>query len=353
MNDDIKHPFLSILIPTYNRSSFLKKCLLRIQGSFKEILNKGIGIEIVVLNNGSNDDTDKVLQQFEDIMSLKILNEKDNIDFLGFLKCISNASGEYCWLLGDDDFLVNGVNDLLLFLKEKDPDILLLNHYFYTFEDNRINYIMKDKQKFLFKKSKECYTSYKDYILNVRHNNAFFTHIAPVIFRREQWNLNCSPESVERHLQSHSIHIYVFLSILKNSKRICFFQKPQVVLRAGAPSEFLMMEEGRYQRFSMDVQYFTDMFRDVFSEEDLVRHFKNVMLKKSVLVLLLGTKLRCRFSHHFYLKLLRLLYTNYKSHPFFWYGIIPVVLIPRIIFLVAYRLIFRKSAVKEEAEHTS
>lgn len=349
MNDDIKHPFLSVLIPTYNRSSFLKQCLSSIQESFKEVLNENLPIEIIVLNNGSTDNTNEVLQQFEDIIHLKILYEKDNIDFLGFLKCISHARGKYCWLLGDDDFLIDGVKDLLLFLKEADPDILLLNHYFYTFENNEINYIMKGKQGFLFKKSKECYTSYKNYILNVRHNNAFFTHIAPVIFKKKEWDLNCSPESVERHLQSHSIHIYVFLSVLKNSKRICFFRKPQVVLRAGAPSEFLMTEEGQYQRFLMDVQYFTNMFKDVFNEEILVRHFKDVMLKKSVLILLFGTKLRCRFSRHFYLKLLKLLYSNYKTHFFFWYGIIPLLLTPRIIFSLSYKLYFLKSAVKQEA----
>jgi hypothetical protein len=212
---------------------------------------------------------------------------------------------------------------------------------------------MKNQKGFLFKKSKECYTSYEDYILNVRHNNAFFTHIAPVIFRKKQWDLNYSSEAVERHFQSYSAHIYVFLSILKNSKKVCFFRKPKVVLRVGAPIDALLTEKYRYYRFVMAVEYFTNMFTDVFSERKLIRHFRDVILRKDILFLLFGTKLHCRFSHRFYLKLLKLLYTNYGTHLFFWYGVIPALLTPRIIFLMLYKFIFRKSAVKEEAEHTS
>jgi abequosyltransferase len=352
MNES-QNPFLSILITTYNRSFFLRQCLSSINESLKEFLSEG-NIELIALNNGSRDDTHEVLQLFEQEMPLKVLYEKDNISFVpGILKCISLAKGKYCWFLGDDDFLIDDMKDLFLFLRKADPDILLLNHLFYMFENNKLNYLMKDKQEFLFKKSKLFYDSYKDYILNVRHNNAFFTHIAPIIFKKEQWDIYFSSELVQRHFQSHSIHIYIFLSILKNSKKICFFRKPRVVLRVGASPSLWLTEDGRYDRFLMDVRYFTDMFKDVFSEKELIRHFKDVILKKDVLTLLLGTKLRCEFSSHFYLKLLKLLYTNYRTHPFFWYGIIPALLTPRIIFLMLYKFIFRKSAIKEEVKHSS
>ena len=234
MYENKKNPFLSILITTYNRSFFLKQCLSSIFETLKDSITEG-NVEIIVLNNGSIDDTYDVLKQFEHIMPLQILYEKNNISFVpGILKCISHAKGKYCWFLGDDDFLTDGVKDLINFLQEEDPDILLLNHYFYTFEDNKINYLMSGKHRFLFKKTEVYYKSYQDYILNVRHNNAFFTHIAPIIFKKEQWDLNFSSKSLERHLQSHSIHIYVFLSILKNSKKICFFRNQTVVLRVGA-----------------------------------------------------------------------------------------------------------------------
>jgi len=336
MNES-QNPFLSILITTYNRSFFLRQCLSSINESLKEFLSEG-NIELIALNNGSTDETLEVLQLFEQKMPLTLLYEKDNISFVpGILKCISHAKGKYCWFLGDDDFLMNGIEDLIIFLREADPDILLLNHFFYTFENSKINYLMKDKQKFLFKKSKPFYDSYEDYILDVRHNNAFFTHIAPVIFKKEEWDIYFSSELVKRHFQSHSIHIYIFLSILKNSKKICFFRKQQVVLRVGASPPIWLTEEGRYDRFLMDVQYFTDMFREVFTDKKLVRHFKDVMLKNSILILLFGTKVRCRFSFHFYPKLLKLLYSHYKTHPFFWYGIIPVFLTPRIIFSLLYK----------------
>jgi hypothetical protein len=192
------------------------------------------------------------------------------------------------------------------------------------------------------KKPKDYYATYGDYILSARHNNAFFTHIAPVIFRRDLWYQHFSTETMERCARSHSPHTHVLLSLLKYSKRICYFREQALTLCFGAPQEnnrgeWTLTEEGRYYRFEMDIIFFTDIFTDIFKERKLVRHFVDVMLRRSVLVLLLGSKIRGNFSSAFYIKLFRLLYRHYKTHPFFWYGIIPVFLTPRIIFSLLYK----------------
>lgn len=99
---------LSILIPTYNRSLFLKKNL--------EILishiNKGNfinEIEFVISNNNSTDNTDAVLSEFKkqhtDIQ-LRYYLQKKNIGLENnALFVLKEAKGNFVMFLGDDDYV--------------------------------------------------------------------------------------------------------------------------------------------------------------------------------------------------------------------------------------------------------
>ena len=63
-------PFISIIIPTYNHANFLKK-------SLQSVLDqKYHNWEIIVIDNGSTDDTDQVIINLNDnrIKLLKINN---------------------------------------------------------------------------------------------------------------------------------------------------------------------------------------------------------------------------------------------------------------------------------------
>jgi glycosyltransferase involved in cell wall biosynthesis len=341
-------PLLSILITTYNRSFFLRQCLESIKTS---LLNSRYfsNVEIVLLNNGCTDDTIKIIDQFKDVLPLKVFQEISTIGFVnGVLKCIDSAKGCYCWFLGDDDYIALDNLDILIDYIEKNiPDILLLNHYFYIFRDGKMTFLKKDNNGYLMRNPKDCYADYSDYILAARHNNAFFTHIAPVIFKRILWHRYFSMEAMEKHDRSHSPHTHVLLSLLKNSRNICYFPKQALALCFGAPQEnnrgeWTLTEEGRYTLFEMSVIFLPNIFMDVFKEKNLVRHFTDIMLKNNVLVILLGSKVRGNFPSAFYIKLFRLLYRHYKTHPFFWYGIMPVFLTPKFIFLWLYRLFINK-----------
>lgn len=334
-------PFLSILITTYNRSSSLRECLESIEKSLdhSSYLDR---IEIIVFNNGCTDNTAEILRSFEDILPLRVFQTEKNIGFInGLLKSIEPATGRYCWFLGDDDYIaIDNLNELVNFVEVTFPDILLVNHYSYIFENGKKKFLLKDNNKYLMKKSKTCYDDYREYILNARHPSAFFGHIAPVIFRRELWLGSFSKEAVEKHSRSYSSHVYVFLSILKNAKRICYFRKQTLALGFGMPTD-IFEEAPRYYRFQMNAEFFPDMFRDVFQEGDLLWHYMDVMLRNIIVVLLLGSKVRCDFSFKFYVRLSRLLYRHYKSHSFFWYGIVPLIVIPRVFFVTLYKLFMR------------
>lgn len=85
----------SILIPTYNRAKFLKQAISSILAqTFQEY-------ELIIANDGSTDDTEKLLDSYKDrIISLNLVNG-------GAQKALNAAAelsnGEYLAFLDDDD----------------------------------------------------------------------------------------------------------------------------------------------------------------------------------------------------------------------------------------------------------
>ncbi|TXE02130.1 glycosyltransferase family 2 protein [Algoriphagus aquimarinus] len=101
---------LSILIPTYNRSEYLKKNL--------ELLNHYIHqenfsnqIEIVVSNNNSSDNTEEMILEFKKNhpkLQLYYHFQRENIGLeKNALFVLKEATGEFVMYLGDDDYLDN------------------------------------------------------------------------------------------------------------------------------------------------------------------------------------------------------------------------------------------------------
>jgi glycosyltransferase involved in cell wall biosynthesis len=59
--------FFSIIIPTYNRSSSLKRCLTSL------VNQKFSDFEVIVCDDGSTDDTQNVITDFKDVLNIKYL----------------------------------------------------------------------------------------------------------------------------------------------------------------------------------------------------------------------------------------------------------------------------------------
>lgn len=102
MNNTI---FLSICIPTYNRSNYLKKCLESIisQDSYNTK-----DIEILISDNASPDNTQEVVKSFQDkFPNIRYIKNDTNLGAeRNILNLLNNFQGEYFFLLTDDDILL-------------------------------------------------------------------------------------------------------------------------------------------------------------------------------------------------------------------------------------------------------
>jgi|ERR1019366_3514838 glycosyltransferase involved in cell wall biosynthesis len=95
-------PKLSIIVPTFNSSTYIERCLqsIRIQ-TFRDY-------EIILQDGASSDDTIRIAAGFRNAspgMDIKLFSEKDNGPYDAMNKGCRRASGEWLYFLGSDDEL--------------------------------------------------------------------------------------------------------------------------------------------------------------------------------------------------------------------------------------------------------
>jgi abequosyltransferase len=116
-------PKLSVCIATFNRGSFIGETLESI------CRQKEAGVEIIVVDGASPDQTREVVAPYlSQYPELHYFREETNsgVD-ADYDKAVSYATGEYCWLMTDDDVLTHGAITRLLKVIEKRYDLIVVN----------------------------------------------------------------------------------------------------------------------------------------------------------------------------------------------------------------------------------
>ena len=107
-------PIISVIIPTYNQSEFLGRCLRSI---LDQIIPKE-EYEIIVINDGSNDKTSKVLKIYEKEISIVENKENKGLPY-SINKGIKRSKGRFVVRLDSDDYVnTNFLYILKIFLIE-------------------------------------------------------------------------------------------------------------------------------------------------------------------------------------------------------------------------------------------
>ena len=120
---------LTIGIPTYCRADLLDLCLASVLPQVEE---EAAQVECVVSDNASTDHTTQVLEKYKSRFScLKTFRNESNIGIIGNITKTASelASGEFVFLIGDDDVLTTGAVKRILseLQSEPRPDMIALN----------------------------------------------------------------------------------------------------------------------------------------------------------------------------------------------------------------------------------
>lgn len=126
---------VSIIVPIFNVEKYLAECL---DSLVKQTMDD---IEIIMVNDGSTDDSGEIAKSYVDLNENFILINREN----GGLSAARNsgldvARGEYVYFLDSDDFLANDAIEKL-YKKAKAEDLDQLRFVAYTFEDGTKNYM--------------------------------------------------------------------------------------------------------------------------------------------------------------------------------------------------------------------
>jgi len=117
ISTDLACPLITIAIPTFNRSALLKECVVA------ALAQSYPHFEILVSNNASPDDTDKVLAEFDDAR-LRVINQSTNIGLLpNWNACLAGAKGDYILFVADDDRIAPSILERCVRLIRQQPDL--------------------------------------------------------------------------------------------------------------------------------------------------------------------------------------------------------------------------------------
>ena len=182
---DKKTALLSICIPTFNRKEYLRSMLSNLSGQLLE-LDDPASVEIVVSDNASVDGTYEFLKELKEPAGIVINKNNTNLGpALNLHTVMKMSTGRYCWLMGDDDYIVPGALKKIVAIISKNPGVGLF--YVNYSQKNDAKPIIRLKTDLMFKTGAE-YIDYGLSNFNVAEwDPAKFTFYPSMIVDRKSW----------------------------------------------------------------------------------------------------------------------------------------------------------------------
>ena len=115
-------PLLTLYIPTYNRAELLRSAIMTAASQAKAL---GGRVEVLVSDNASPDHTGEVVTWARQFGPIRYHRNKANIGGgNNFLQGpVLLARGEFCWVMGDDDLLIDNALETMVAAIEVNPDL--------------------------------------------------------------------------------------------------------------------------------------------------------------------------------------------------------------------------------------
>ncbi len=117
---------LSICIPTFNRAHLLDACLASV---LPQVAALSPAVECVISDNASSDATQEILAKYQrQFPFVRISRNASNIGIIGNITKVASelASGEFVWLIGDDDLMTVGAVERLIKRLQQSPSVDLV-----------------------------------------------------------------------------------------------------------------------------------------------------------------------------------------------------------------------------------
>ena len=258
---------ISIVLPTYNRVSYLKETL----DHFKEQLERNIdSIEMIVCNNASTDNTCSMLHNYCNNNSVfEYITYGEHVTVgLSVKRAISNATCKYVLLWGDDDLPSPLMIDTLLFYINKYPDAGLIhfNRLFgYSSDSESLSNLGIQKNNYACDSIK-----YNELTEFIRLHFLDTSFLSSIIFLRDGWIKGSEIDSSKHYGYEFLSPIYYGLK----EKQFVYINYPLLIQRI--PLDRSWIKRSPYYRFIGIPNLLND-----FQKWGLIKDAKNIWMKQA------------------------------------------------------------------------
>jgi acetyltransferase-like isoleucine patch superfamily enzyme len=289
-------PILTIAIPTYNRASYLE---INLNQLFKniELLENPNEIEIIISDNASTDETESIINKFKnEIIPIIHLKNQINTGFDGnFESCLSNATGKYVWIFGDDELLFNNsLPKIIDVLKNNDVGCVYINGVGYekSFDLTKYDFIQPEKIEFV---SKQTYIEKISY---------FITFCTGNIINKNYLSKNID---TKKYIGTNLNQVHSYLDVLNNCNNHIILKENYFFIKAS--------NTGGYNLFKTFSTNFNLILKQHLDKKN-IRLINNQLINNFFPFYL--TNSNAFTNEKSYLELFK----NYYDYPLFWKKII-------------------------------
>lgn len=285
MTTDLAAPRLSICIPTYNFGQFIGEALASMLRQMRP------GVEIVVLDSGSTDQTPGVVQQLQrQHASLRYerAEERRGID-RDMARVVQLARGDYCWLFSADDVMADGALARVLAEIEQGQDVYLCMH-----SNNTIWMEPVHASHPVLNLSEDALFQLADTDQQLRYfalavsTEAFFSFMGGLIIRKAAWGavpLN------EKFVGTCWAHVARLFELIPKGLTVKFLAA--VLLRRRGDNDSFATG-GVVRRYAIAIQGYQELGRHFWgSNSRQAFHIRRVLRNEFRLRMFLGAKLLC------------------------------------------------------------
>ncbi len=305
---------ISILIPAFNGAQTIGDTL-------KSILSQNFSeYEIIVNDDASSDDTEKIVKNFTDAR-IKFFKNDKNLGYPGNLeKSRQKAFGSIIYLMGQDDILASQALKNTWEAFQTDPDIGAVTRPYFWFDENISRPV----------RAKEQLNAEKNEIVTIKDNPAKIITIFETLDQLS--GLAYRRKFIDRpfHPDIFPCHVYPFASIFKNHP-VIFLKDYNVAVRISSSQSRKI--SSIYDK--SPVLSWVEMFESIFFEPQLavLKEYciRNFVAKNYVGLVQIRNYSRYKNLWREIRYLLKYRWQNIFNPPFWFFSLGCLIMPPRIL----------------------
>lgn len=272
---------LSICIPTYNFGQFIGEML---ESILPQVVD---GVEVVILDGGSTDDTVAVVHAFQEVfpaLRYHRREERGGID-RDMARTVDLAEGEYCWLFSSDDTMKPDAVDRVLKEIESGLDIYIggLTLCTYDMRPLRDQPILDVPPGTTFDLGRA--DDRAEYFEHAQTTTALFSFLGSMIFMKARWD---AVPLDEDFVGSCWAHVARMFRLIPSGLRVEYVGQSYLWKRCDNDS---FLDDGLIRRFAITIDGYHRLADTFFGRDSLeARHIRRAVAAEFPLSVVLYTK---------------------------------------------------------------